>query len=94
MVQFIYLYDPDLGLESDTQISIDFSSDEKIDFYIVPDKEQYDRLLHRKSFEKIIEKKRIDSYRGDFTINPGYGVILDASRSNKEVSYTLSFVYD
>ena len=94
MVQFIYLYDPDLGLESDTLISIDFSSDEKIDFYIVPDKEQYDRLLYRKSFERIIEKKRIDSYQADLKINPGYGVILDASRSNKKVSYTLSFVYD
>ena len=91
-LQFINLYDSSLGLDYPTDLQITFSSDEDVNLYVVLDKEQYRKCLYRLGFEKIVECRRITSYQDTLNINPGYGLIIDASNSH-DVVYSLSLAY-
>ena len=91
-VKFIYLYDDDLGLDFDSEISIDFSSNDNADLYIVPNYKQYKRFLSGAYHDTIVQKLNVNSYEETLTIKPGYGLILDASDSS--VKYDLSLTYN
>lgn len=92
-LQFIYLYNPNLGLDYPADLQITFSSDEDVNLYVVPDEAQYRKCLYRLGFEKMIECRNINSYQDTINIKPGYGLIIDASNSH-DVEYSLSFVYN
>lgn len=90
--QFIYLYDNDLGLNFDTEIRIDFSSNNNVDLYIVPNYKQYERFLNRAYYDTIVQKFNVNYYEETLTIKPEYGLIIDASDSS--VKYDLSLTYN
>lgn len=91
-VKFIYLYDDDLGLDFDSEITIDFSSNDNADLYIVPNYKQYERFLSGAYHDTIVQKLNVNSYEETLAIKPGYGLILDASDSF--VKYDLSLTYN
>ncbi|HJH29066.1 MAG TPA: CAP domain-containing protein [Methanosarcinaceae archaeon] len=91
-IQFIYLHDKDLGLNFNPEISVDFSSNNNVDLYIVPNYKQYERFLNRAYYDTIVQKFNVNYYEESLTIKPEYGLIIDASDSS--VKYNLSLTYN
>ncbi|WP_048902085.1 CAP domain-containing protein [Methanohalophilus mahii] len=94
--QYYNIYDKSLGLEFDTNVNIKLQSSDDVDFYIVSDEEKYDDFLNRQNIQSssVISKNDIQYFDREIEIEPGYGAIIDASESYKDVEYELSMVYN
>jgi hypothetical protein len=93
-LQFMYLYDPDLGLDFSTDITINFESSEKVDLFIVPDEEQFDNIINVIAYDTIDKISNTKSYQDTITILPGYGLIIDASDSRDDIEYSIELNYN
>lgn len=93
-LRYIDLYNPALGIEYDSELSIDFYSDGKVNLYIISDEDEYEKLLHGKSIDGIVSKRNINRYTDTINIKPGYGIVIDASSSFHDVEYKLSLRYN
>jgi uncharacterized protein YkwD len=94
--QYYNIYDESLGLEFDANVNIKLQSSDDVDFYIVSDEEKYDDFLNRQNIQSssVISKNDIQYFDREIEIEPGYGAIIDASESYKDVEYELSMVYN
>jgi len=75
---FIYLYDPSFPFDFDVPVSINISSTEYIDVYLVSGREQYDNLLSNRNLNSIIESKQVRTFSRKVTARKGEGIIIQS----------------
>jgi uncharacterized protein YkwD len=78
---FIYLYDPSYPFDFDVPVSIDISSTEYIDIYLVSDREQYDDFLRNRNINSITESKFVKTFSRKVTARKGEGIIIQSAGS-------------
>lgn len=78
---FIYLYDPSYPFDFDVPVSIDISSTEYIDIYLVAGREQYDNFLSNRNLNSITESKQVRTFSRKVTARKGEGIIIQSAGS-------------
>lgn len=78
---FIYLYDPSYPFDFDVPVSIDISSTEFVDIYLVSGRDQYDNFLGNRNFNSIIESKQVRTFSRKVTARKGEGMIIQSAGS-------------
>jgi len=69
-----------------------FNSSEKMDLLLLNSLDDYDKLIDRKSYDKIFYKKRINFYEEIVDLKEGYVLVPHASSRNSE--YTINIIYN
>ncbi|RQD80356.1 hypothetical protein D5R95_08875, partial [Methanosalsum natronophilum] len=96
LVQYLIIYDKRTGHDFDAEVTIMFQSKEGVDLYIIPDREYYNAFLKRSNIQRdsIVYERNTQYYNDTIDIEPGYGLIIDASNSRNDVEYSLSLIYN
>lgn len=82
---FIYLYDPSYPFDFDVPVSIDISSTEYIDIYLVQDREQYDLFLKNNNINSILESKQVKTFSRKVTAKKGGGIIIQSTMGTADI---------
>ena len=86
---FLPILEKGSGIDYKPDVRIDFTSTEAVDIYVVPDYEQFNKVVKDESFSSIVRKNGIKEYHERMVVEPGYGVIINAFRTRSDLNYTL-----
>lgn len=93
-LRFVPVYDPALGFEYESvTLNVNFDSSGRTDFYVVPGRREFERLLEGSRIrEYLIRERRVENYSGCIRALPGYGIILH-NTGHREIQYDLEMKY-
>ena len=77
-IYFFQLYPIDYTFDLPIQISYNMASTKEIDFCIIPDKEQYENYVRRKSFLFTKQYTSTKEIQDTVVIRKGYGIMIRA----------------
>ena len=92
--QYTDLYSAVLGFDyASVAVNVKFNSSERIDFYIVPNEDEADRLeAGNKIRNYVVKETRTKNYSGCIDAKPGYGIIV-SNAGAWSTQYTLKVSY-
>ncbi len=73
---FLYLYDPSYPFDFDVPVSIDITSTEYVDIYLVSDRSQFDNLVNNREYKAILESKQTKKFSRTVVATKGQGIVL------------------
>ena len=88
---FVYLYDPSYPFDFDVPVSIDISSTEYIDIYLVPGREQYNNFLKNNNINSISESKQVKTFSRKVTAKKGEGIIIQSTMGTADIEVHLRY---
>ena len=88
---FMYLYDPSYPFDFDVPVSIDISSTEYIDIYLVSGREQFDNFMKNGNINSITESKQVRAFSRKVTARKGEGIIIQSTMGTADVDVHLRY---